>query len=173
MHRLTPPIDFKKWIDAHREQLKPPVCNKQVFEGGEFIVMVVGGPNSRKDYHVDEGPEFFYQLEGDMQLKTIQAGKVVDIPIREGEVFLLPPKLPHSPQRFADTLGLVIERKRLAHEHDGLQWYCEHCDHLLYEEFFHLEDVEKDFPPVFDRFFSSLAHRTCSRCGAVMPVPGK
>jgi len=108
-----------------------------------------------------------------MLLKTIQAGKVIDIPIREGEVFLLPPKLPHSPQRFADTLGLVIERKRLAHEHDGLQWYCEHCDHLLYEEFFHLENVEKDFPPVFDRFFSSLAHRTCSRCGAVMPAPGQ
>ena len=173
MHRLTPPIDFKKWIDAHREQLKPPVCNKQVFEESDFIVMVVGGPNSRKDYHVDEGPEFFYQLEGDMLLKTIQAGKLIDIPIREGEVFLLPPKLPHSPQRFADTLGLVIERKRLAHEHDGLQWYCEHCDHLLYEEFFHLEDVEKDFPPVFDRFFSSLAHRTCSHCGAVMPAPGQ
>jgi 3-hydroxyanthranilate 3,4-dioxygenase len=173
MHRLTPPIDFKKWIDAHREQLKPPVCNKQVFEESDFIVMVVGGPNSRKDYHVDEGPEFFYQLEGDMLLKTIQAGKLIDIPIREGEVFLLPPKLPHSPQRFADTLGLVIERKRLAHEHDGLQWYCEHCNHLLYEEFFHLEDVEKDFPPVFDRFFSSLAHRTCSHCGAVMPAPGQ
>jgi 3-hydroxyanthranilate 3,4-dioxygenase len=173
MPRLTPPIDFKKWIDAHREQLKPPVCNKQVFEESDFIVMVVGGPNSRKDYHVDEGPEFFYQLKGDMLLKTIQAGKLIDIPIREGEVFLLPPKLPHSPQRFADTLGLVIERKRLAHEHDGLQWYCEHCDHLLYEEFFHLEDVEKDFPPVFDRFFSSLAHRTCSHCGAVMPAPGQ
>jgi 3-hydroxyanthranilate 3,4-dioxygenase len=173
MHRLTPPIDFKKWIDAHREQLKPPVCNKQVFEESDFIVMVVGGPNSRKDYHVDEGPEFFYQLEGDMLLKTIQAGKLIDIPIREGEIFLLPPKLPHSPQRFADTLGLVIERKRLAHEHDGLQWYCEHCDHLLYEEFFHLEDVEKDFPLVFDRFFSSLAHRTCSHCGAVMPAPGQ
>jgi 3-hydroxyanthranilate 3,4-dioxygenase len=173
MPRLTPPIDFKKWIDAHREQLKPPVCNKQVFEESDFIVMVVGGPNSRKDYHVDEGPEFFYQLEGDMLLKTIQAGKLIDIPIREGEIFLLPPKLPHSPQRFADTLGLVIERKRLAHEHDGLQWYCEHCDHLLYEEFFHLEDVEKDFPLVFDHFFSSLAHRTCSHCGAVMPAPGQ
>jgi 3-hydroxyanthranilate 3,4-dioxygenase len=172
MYRLTPPIDFKRWIDAHREQLKPPVCNKQVFEEGEFIVMVVGGPNSRKDYHVDEGPEFFYQLEGDMVLKTIQAGKLIDIPIHEGEVFLLPPKLPHSPQRFADTIGLVIERKRLAHERDGLQWYCEHCNHLLYEEFFHLEAIEKDFPPVFDRFFSSLAHRTCSRCGAVMPAPG-
>lgn len=173
MQRLTSPINFKKWIDAHRGLLKPPVCNKQVFDEGDFIVMVVGGPNSRKDYHVDEGPELFYQIEGDMRLKTMQDGKRVDIPIREGEIFLLPARLPHSPQRFANTIGLVIERKRLAHEQDGLQWYCDHCHRLLYQEFFHLKDIEQDFPPVFDRFFSDAAHRTCSRCGTVMPIPGQ
>lgn len=172
MQRLTPPINFKQWIEEHRAQLKPPVCNKQVFAEGDFIVMVVGGPNRRKDYHVDEGPEFFYQLEGEMLLKTFQDGQIVDIPIREGEIFLLPPKVPHSPQRFAHTVGLVIERKRLPQEQDGLQWYCDHCNHLLYEEFFHLKNIEKDLPPVFDRFFGSLEHRTCRRCGTVMPVPG-
>ena len=173
MQRLSPPINFQRWIDAHREIFKPPVCNKQVFEEGDFIVMVVGGPNNRKDYHVDEGPEFFYQLEGDMLLKTIQDGMVVDILIREGEIFLLPPKVPHSPQRYANTVGLVIERKRLPHEQDGLQWYCDNCHALLYEEFFQLHNIEKDFPPVFERFFSSYEHRTCARCGAVMAAPGR
>ncbi|MGH8520997.1 MAG: 3-hydroxyanthranilate 3,4-dioxygenase [Gammaproteobacteria bacterium] len=173
MQRLSPPINFQRWIDAHREIFKPPVCNKQVFEEGDFIVMAVGGPNNRKDYHVDEGPEFFYQLEGDMLLRTIQDGMVVDIAIRQGEIFLLPPKVPHSPQRYANTVGLVIERKRLPHEQDGLQWYCENCHALLYEEFFHLRNIEKDFPPVFERFFSSRKHRTCARCGVMMPAPGK
>jgi 3-hydroxyanthranilate 3,4-dioxygenase len=172
MQKLTPPINFKQWIDTHREQLKPPVCNKQVFDEGDFIVMVVGGPNHRKDYHVDEGPELFYQLEGDMLLKTMEEGRPVDIPIREGEIFLLPPRIPHSPQRFANTLGLVIERKRLPHEKDGFQWYCDQCHGLLYEEFLHLKNIERDLPPVFERFFNSLEHRTCPRCGMVMALPG-
>lgn len=170
---IMPPINLGKWIDEHRDQLKPPVCNKLIFEENGFFIMVVGGPNARKDYHYDEGPEFFYQVEGAMQLKTIQDGKVVDININEGEVFLLPPKVPHSPQRFENTVGLVIERKRTASEKDGLQWYCDHCTNLLYEEYFTLKNIEKDFPPVFDRFFSSQYHRTCNKCSFVMPCPGE
>ncbi len=171
MQTLLPPIDFKRWIDAHRAQLKPPVCNKQVFPEGDFIVMVVGGPNARKDYHVDAGPEFFYQIEGDMLLKTVQDGIIVDVPIREGQVFLLPPLVPHSPQRYAGTIGLVIERRRLPHEQDGFQWYCDGCQARLYEEFIQLRDIEKDLPPVFARFFASAANRTCRRCGTVMLAP--
>ncbi len=103
-------INFARWIDEHREFLKPPVCNKQVFEDGDFIVMVVGGPNNRKDYHIDEGPELFYQLEGEMVLKTIQEGRVVDVPIRAGEMYLHPPRVPHSPQRMPNSVGLVVEQ---------------------------------------------------------------
>ena len=164
-------LNFQKWIDEHRSLLKPPVGNKQVFEEDDFIVMVVGGPNSRKDYHIDEGPEFFYQLEGEMVLKTIQGGKVVDIPIRAGEIYLHPPRVPHSPQRMANSVGLVIERKRLPHEKDGLQWYCDRCTNLLYEEYFTLHNVEKDFPPSFDRFFADEKKRTCKKCGTVMAPP--
>jgi 3-hydroxyanthranilate 3,4-dioxygenase len=166
-------FSFKNWIEEHRDLLKPPVGNKLVFPDAELIVMVVGGPNRRKDYHVDEGEEFFYQLEGDMLLKTMQNGKPVDVPIREGEIFLLPPRVPHSPQRFADTVGLVIERRRRPGEKDGLQWYCERCDALVYEEFFPLENIEIQFPPVFDRFFGSIDHRTCKACGAMMEPPGE
>ena len=160
-------FNFRKWIDDHRDELQPPVCNRQVFDEDDFIVMVVGGPNSRDDYHIDEGPEFFYQLEGDMLLKTIQDGERVDIPIREGDILLLPPRVPHSPKRYADTVGLVVERKRLEHELDGFQWYCDQCDALLYEEFVHVTDIVAQLPPIFDRFYASDADRTCQRCGTV------
>jgi 3-hydroxyanthranilate 3,4-dioxygenase len=158
-------FNFRRWIDENRHLLKPPVGNKQVFRDTEFIIMVVGGPNSRSDFHVDPGEEFFYQLEGDMLLKTVQGGQVVDVPINEGDIFLLPPGIPHSPQRFANTVGLVIERQRRPGERDGLQWYCDNCEHLLYEEFFELTNIETQFPPVFEHFFSSEARRLCRHCG--------
>ena len=94
------------------------------------------------------------------------------MPIQAGEVFLLPAGIPHSPQRHADGVGLVIERQRRPGELDGLQWYCEHCDRLLYEERFELTDIETQFPPVFERFFASLEHRSCRACGTVMAPPG-
>jgi 3-hydroxyanthranilate 3,4-dioxygenase len=165
-------FNFKTWIDEHRHLLKPPVCNQQIFEENDFIVMVVGGPNSRTDYHYDEGPEFFHQLEGEMLLRTIQDGKRVDITIGEGEILLLPPKVPHSPQRFENTVGLVVERKRLPEELDGFMWYCENCDNLLYEEYLYVADIVGQLPPIFDRFYESEENRTCDKCATVMPERG-
>lgn len=160
------------WIDKHRDQLQPPVCNQQVFEENDFIVMIVGGPNSRKDYHVDEGPELFYQIEGHMVLQVIDEGARKDIPIGEGEMLLLPPRVPHSPQRFADTVGLVVERKRLDHELDGFMWFCDHCNKKLYEETVYVDDIVDQLPPIFDRFYNSEQNRRCDECGTVMPKPG-
>lgn len=166
------PFNLQQWIDEHREDLKPPVCNRQVFDENDFIVMVVGGPNTRDDYHVDEGPEFFYQLEGDMLLRTIQDGERIDIAIGAGEVLLLPPRVPHSPQRYADSVGLVVERKRLDHELDGFLWYCDDCNHCLYEEYIYIDDIVGQLPPIFERFYSSREHRSCENCGTVKPAPG-
>ena len=166
--QLLQAFNFRRWIEENRAALRPPVGNKRVFRDGDFVIMVVGGPNARKDYHVDPGEEFFYQLEGDMVLKTMQDGRPVDVPIREGEILLLPPLVPHSPQRRADTVGLVIERQRRPGELDGFQWYCENCGHRLYEEFFELTDIEKQFPPLFERFYASAERRTCANCGTVM-----
>lgn len=168
----TAPINFQAWIDEHRHLLKPPVANKCIVDG-DFIVMIVGGPNQRTDYHVDEGPEFFYQIEGEMVLRLQLQGQPVDVPIRAGEIYYLPPRVPHSPQRMANSIGLVIERKRLAHELDGLQWYCERCNHKVYEEFFPLENIETQFPAVFDRFYGSIELRSCKSCGHFNPAPGK
>jgi 3-hydroxyanthranilate 3,4-dioxygenase len=165
-------FNFREWIDANRHLLRPPVGNKRVFADGDFIIMVVGGPNARQDYHVDPGQEFFYQLDGDMLLKTQQDGRAVDVPIRQGEILLIPPLLPHSPQRGPNTVGLVIERKRQPGELDGFQWYCPRCNHVLYEEFFALTDIEKQFPPVFERFYASREKRTCVQCGTVLERNG-
>ena len=165
---LLPPINFNKWIEEHREQLKPPVCNKVVWEDAEFIVMVVGGPNQRTDFHYDEGPEFFYQLEGRMLLRLMHeeedGNNIEDIYIEEGEIFMLPPKVPHSPQRFADTVGLVVERKRLAHEKDGLSWYCQNCGHKLYEQYFTLENIETQLADVFAMFNADTRLQICDIC---------
>ncbi len=170
---LSAPINFKAWIDEHRHLLKPPVGNKLVYEDADFIIMVVGGPNSRKDYHYDEGEEFFYQLEGDITLKVIDEGKPRDIPIRQGEIFLLPPKVPHSPQRPANTVGLVIERKRQPGELDGFLWFCEKCGNKLYEEYVQLTNIVTQLPPIFDRFYNSVENSTCKKCGTRMTRPPK
>src|SRR5580704_8565506 len=165
------PINFKQWIDSNRHLLRPPVGNKLVYTDSEFIIQVVGGPNSRKDFHVDPAEEFFYQLEGEMVLRVVEDGTIVDLPIPAGDILLLPPQTPHSPQRHANSVGLVVERRRRPGELDGLQWYCENCSNLLYEEFFPLTNIETQFPPVFQRFWGSLSLRTCTRCHTVLEPP--
>ena len=164
-------INFKQWIDEHRHLLKPPVGNQVVFENAEFMIMVIGGPNARKDYHYNEGEEFFYQLEGDITLRIKENGEPYDVSIKEGDIFLLPARVPHSPQRPADTVGLVIERKRREGEKDGFMWFCEQCGEKLYEEFFILENIVTQLPPIMNRFFASEEHRSCAHCGAVMEKP--
>lgn len=165
-------FSFTKWIDENRHLLKPPVGNRQVYlDNEDFIVMVVGGPNSRKDFHYNEGEEFFYQVEGDITLRIVEEGKIVDIPIAEGEIFLLPPKVPHSPQRPANTIGLVIERYRTEDELDACMWFCENCEEKLHEKTFPLEDIVKQLPLVLNEFYASEELRTCKKCTAVMEIP--
>jgi len=168
------PFSFKQWIEDNRHLLKPPVGNQQVYTGNDnFIVMVVGGPNTRKDYHYNETEEFFYQMEGDIVLRIQEDGKPVDIPIKEGDIFLLPPKVPHSPQRPANSIGLVMEVIRNHGETDGFMWFCDNCNHKLYEEFLHLEDIVKQLPPIMNKFYASEENRTCDNCGSVMEPPVK
>ncbi len=165
------PFNFKKWIDENRHLLKPPVGNKVVYENTEFIVMVVGGPNSRKDYHLNESEEFFYQLEGDIVVQIQEDGKAVEVPIREGDIFLLPPNVPHNPRRGPNTIGLVMERKRKATEQDGLLWFCEKCNHKLFDKRFALTNIMTQFQETFAEFYGSVELRTCRQCGTVMQPP--
>ena len=169
---VTRPFNLHQWIEENRHLLKPPVGNQTMYQNtGDFIVMVVGGPNSRKDFHFNETEELFYQVEGDVTVRIQEDGKIVDIPIKEGEIFLLPAKTPHSPQRGANTVGLVIEKVRQGGETDGFLWFCEHCDNKLYEEYFKLTDIVAQLPPVMERFYSDKDKRTCKNCGAIMEPP--
>lgn len=165
------PFNLTKWIAENRDLLKPPVGNKNLYiDSGDYIVMIVAGPNARKDFHYNETEELFYQIEGDIVVKTQQNGKMIEVPIKEGEMFLLPAQIPHSPVRSANSIGLVIERKREPHHKDGLMWYSEKENVLLFEEYFHLNDIEKDFLPVFKKFYSNKELRTCPISGEIMDV---
>lgn len=167
---ITMPFNFDQWIEDNKDKLKPPVANKNMYPlGKDFIVMVVGGPNARKDYHFNETEELFYQVKGDVEVTIQQDGKAVKVPIKEGEMFLLPANIPHSPGRPEDTIGLVIERVRKGTDYkDGLMWFCDECNHKLYEERFTLNDIEKDFLDVFKRYYNSEENRTCDNCGHIM-----
>tara|TARA_B100001093_G_scaffold518452_1_gene603313 strand:+ start:5324 stop:5854 length:531 start_codon:yes stop_codon:yes gene_type:complete len=168
---IKAPFNLFKWIEENRHLLKPPVGNKNLYvDAGDYIVMIVAGPNARKDYHYNETEELFFQLEGDILVKTQQNGKCVDVPIKAGEMFLLPAKIPHSPIRSANSIGLVIERKREPHHNDGLMWFSDKENALLYEEYFHLTNIEKDFLPVFKKFYNNEKLRTCPVSGEIMDV---
>ncbi|MEV5892935.1 3-hydroxyanthranilate 3,4-dioxygenase [Nonomuraea fuscirosea] len=168
------PIDFTKWIDEHAHLLKPPVGNKVVFEqANDFIVMVVGGPNARTDFHVDPYEELFYQIRGNMHVNVVTADGPETVHVREGQMWLLPPRVPHSPQRpEAGSVGLVVERIRPEGEQEKFQWYCERCGGLVHEVELQVRDIVKDLPPVFEAYYADERARTCGRCGALHPGKG-
>ena len=174
MTETVPPINFPNWIEQNRHLLKPPVGNKQVFPTGEdFLVMVVGGPNQRTDFHVDPYEEFFYQIQGNMHVKTMVDGKPRDVHINEGQMWVLPGNVPHSPQRpEPGSIGLVIERVRKQGELEKFQWYCMQCHHLVHEVELQVRDIVADLPPVFNAFYEDESARTCGNCGALHPGKG-
>ncbi|MGB3277765.1 MAG: 3-hydroxyanthranilate 3,4-dioxygenase [Pseudorhodobacter sp.] len=165
-------FNFQKWIDEHKHLLKPPVGNKMVFEDTDMMVTVVGGPNKRTDYHDDPVEEFFYQLKGDMLLKIhdTKTGEFYDVPIREGDVFLLPAHVRHSPQRPQEgSIGLVIEPKRAPGSKDAIEWYCFECQSLVHRAEVALTSIVDDLPPIYKAFYADDAARTCPKCGSLHP----
>jgi len=166
------PFNLNKWIDQNREHLKPPVGNKNLYrESGDYIVMIVAGPNARKDYHYNETEELFYQLEGKIEVHIQDEGKKRTMKLGPGDMYLHPGKVPHSPERKEGSIGLVVERKRLNEAgEDGLLWFCDNCNHKLYEVYFPLHDIETDFLRHFKHFYNSKELRTCDNCGTVMPI---
>jgi 3-hydroxyanthranilate 3,4-dioxygenase len=160
------PIDLQSFIAEHRDKLRPPVGNVCLYDG-DFIVMCVGGPNRRRDFHIDPGPELFYQLQGDIVLRVYEDGAMRDVEIREGEMYLLPARTPHSPQRPPDTIGLVVERKRGPDEPDALRWYCDACGEVVHEQTFALTDITTQIRAAIEAWEADEARRTCPSCGTV------
>ncbi|MEM9464697.1 MAG: 3-hydroxyanthranilate 3,4-dioxygenase [Actinomycetota bacterium] len=166
------PFNFQRWIDEHRDQLRPPVANKQVFREADMIIMVVGGGNERNDFHDDPREEFFFQITGDMIL-WIWPGEGVEpypMPIREGEIYLLPPNVRHSPQRpDPESVGLVVEYQRPLGERDGFEWVCFNCHHLVHRVELQVQRIDEDLPPLFAAFDADETARTCDNCGVLHP----
>ena len=163
-------FNFNKWLEEHRHELVPPVGNKNLYhESDDYIVMVVAGPNARKDYHYNETEEWFFQLEGHITVRIQEDGKPREVLLGPGDMFLCPAKTPHSPVREAGSVGVVLERKRAGRGFtDGLMWFCESCNHSLHAAYFELNNIEQDFLPHFREFYGSETLRTCGECGHVM-----
>ena len=169
---IKPPFNLQRWLDENRDLLKPPVGNKNLYQdAGDYIVMVVAGPNARKDYHYNETEELFYQLEGHIRVHVQEDGKKKTMELGPGDMYLHPAKVPHCPEREAGSIGLVIERKRTELDiEDGLIWFCDNCNHKLHEVYFPLNNIEKDFLKHFNNFYNDESLRSCDQCGTVMPV---
>jgi 3-hydroxyanthranilate 3,4-dioxygenase len=168
------PFNFNKWIEDNREDLRPPVANKMIFKDTNMIVMVIGGGNTRVDFHDDPVEEFFYQVKGSMVLKVWEDNEIIDVVIGEGEVYMLPPHVRHSPQRpDPNSIGLVVEGNRGENQTDGFEWFCFNCNHLVHRVEVKINDIVKDLPPLFDGFHQDMDARTCKSCGELHPGKGK
>lgn len=168
---VMPPLNLRKWVEQNRHLLKPPVGNKYLYDGKDFFVMVVGGPNARNDFHVTASEEFFYQVQGDIVVRTREDGKIVDHVIREGDTFFIPPNVPHSPQRGPNTIGIVVERVRPKGEKEHLVFYCEECGELVEDIEFDCADIVEHFRETMEAFWKDDARRTCKRCGTKVNKP--
>lgn len=165
-------FNLNMWINEHRDELKPPVGNKVIWKDSKMMVMIIGGPNHRNDYHICPTPEFFHQLQGDMLLKIVEPdGTHRDIPLKEGDVFMVPTRIPHRPVRKANTVGLVVEYWRPEGENDHFVWYCDNCHELLHDCEFYLTQLDEDIKPAFEKFYASEELRACKKCGTVKEVP--
>jgi 3-hydroxyanthranilate 3,4-dioxygenase len=177
-HPTLRAFDFEGWIEDHQEELQPPVSNKLLHEGTDMIVMVVGGPNTRVDFHDDPVEEWFYQVRGDMILKIADQGEIFDVVIREGEVFFLPAHVIHAPQRPQEgSVGLVIEAPRaLPGMKEGFEWYCFNCGARVHRVEVELGDssaIVTALPTIYDNFHADEEARTCPECGELHPGRGK
>lgn len=173
--KIIPPFNLPQWIKENKHLLVPPVANKNLYiDSGDYIVMIVGGPNARKDFHYNETEELFYQIEGEITVYIQYENKKKAMNLKAGDMFLLPAKVPHSPVRTENSIGLVIEKKR---NHlpvkDGLLWFCEKCNHKLHEVYFELNNIETDFQKHFRSFYTSKSLRTCKKCNHEMEADSR
>jgi 3-hydroxyanthranilate 3,4-dioxygenase len=171
MSRLQAPFNQRDWIERHLPRSLGAIGNKEVFRGSDFIYQIIKGPNARNDFHLDPFDEIFYQIQGDIFVHVIEGGREKRIAVKEGEVFLLPKGVYHSPRRPAGTIGLVLERPRKPEELDAIAWFCPKCAEKLHEVEFWCDDIEKGLKSVIEAFNADLSLRTCKKCGTVLPDP--
>lgn len=169
--KTAPPINLMKWIEQHRHEMTPPVSNKYLYDGEDFFVMIINGPNSRNDFHVTNSEEFFYQLKGDIVVRLVEEGKIKDVAVRDGETLFIPGNVPHSPTRPPNTLGMVVERRRPPGETEHLQFYCDKCGQLVHDLEFDCKDIVKHFRQAMEDFWADAKLSTCKNCGTRVTKP--
>jgi 3-hydroxyanthranilate 3,4-dioxygenase len=169
--RTLPPINLMKWVEQHRHEMKPPVSNKYLYDGEDFFVMLINGPNARNDFHQTSSEEFFHQLQGDIVVRIVEDGKIKDVPVRQGETFFIPGNVPHSPTRPPNTLGLVVERRRPPGELEHLQFYCDNCHALVEDIEFDCKDIVVHFKQAMEDFWADPKRSTCRNCGTRVTKP--
>jgi 3-hydroxyanthranilate 3,4-dioxygenase len=164
-------FNLKRWVEENRSYFNPPFrTNKLLVSHKDFLVMILRGPNTRLDFHIEPGDEFFYQVEGSMELHLKPEGERRQIvTIEEGDIFVCPGGMPHSPRRFENTWGLVIERKRKTSEREEFAWFCERCDQPVLRRGMDQGDIPRQVCAVYEEFNANAALRTCSSCGYVFP----
>ncbi len=168
---MQPPINLQQWIDQNREKFKPPVSNRYLYDGRDFFVMVIKGPNARNDFHLVDSEEYFYQLKGDIKVRVREGDRIIDHLVREGETFFIPPNVPHAPVRPPDTLGVVVERRRPPGEHEHVIFYCDNCGALVEDIDFDCGDIVEHFSQAMLDFWNDDTRRTCKKCGKKVPQP--
>src|SRR5436190_12953461 len=171
MTTVQPPIDLENWIEENRGKFKPPVSNRYLYDGRDFFVMVIKGPNARNDFHLVDSEEYFYQLKGDIKVRIREGDRIVDHIVRQGETFFIPPNVPHSPQRPPDTIGVVVERRRPPGEKEHVIFYCENCGALVQDIHFDCADIVEHFSQAMLDFWNDDARRTCKKCGKKVEKP--
>ncbi|PYJ79729.1 MAG: 3-hydroxyanthranilate 3,4-dioxygenase [Verrucomicrobia bacterium] len=171
MTTVQSPINLKNWIEENREKFKPPVSNRYLYDGRDFFVMVIKGPNARNDFHLVDSEEYFYQLKGDIKVRVREGERIVDHVVHEGETFFIPPNVPHSPQRPPDTVGVVVERRRPPGEKEHVIFYCENCGALVEDIHFDCADIVEHFSQAMLDFWNDDARRTCKKCGKKVEKP--
>ncbi len=159
-------------LEENREKFKPPVSNRYLYDGRDFFVMVIKGPNARNDFHLVDSEEYFYQLKGDIKVRVREGDRIVDHIVREGETFFIPPSVPHSPQRPPDTIGVVVERRRPPGEMEHVIFYCENCGALVEDIHFDCADIVQHFSQAMLDFWNDDPRRTCKKCGKKVEQPG-
>ncbi|KXL43803.1 MAG: hypothetical protein FE78DRAFT_81451 [Acidomyces sp. 'richmondensis'] len=166
------PYNLPKWLEENSHLLKPPINNHLIYND-PLTIQVVGGPNARTDYHINETPEFFYQYKGRMLLKIVQDNEFKDIYINEGDLFLLPGNIPHNPVRFENTIGVVLELPRPEQSLDRLRWYCQNCGEKVHELSFHCTDLGTQIKDAVNKFKADADARKCKNCGETCDVAPK
>jgi len=168
---VLPPINIRKWVEENRHDLKPPVGNKYLYDGKDFFVMVIGGPNARNDFHITNSEEYFYQLQGDIVVRIWEDGQIIDVPVREGETFFIPPNVPHAPTRPPETIGIVVERVRPEGETERQVFYCDNSHALVHDNEFDCGDIVDHFARAMEEFWADTELSTCKHCGHRVEKP--